>query len=284
LSRPKGAAGGTLRLWVNTIRSTEEEEEDVEERKTRKGAVARFWVLGVVGALVLIIAAVAGVFAANLATDDDSANADTDDRSVDAGAESGELAEARAGGEKPDFYGVRINPPWPKPDFVLTDTGGNDFDIVAETEGYVTLIALGYTNCPDICPTHMLDIREMLRAMDPEDARQVKVIFITTDPARDTPEVLDRWLGLFNPDFIGLTADQETIERVQIAMGVEPAEAVETERARAGGFEYEVTHAAFVYAFDPETELAHLVYPFGIEREHWLHDVTKLVQEGYTGN
>lgn len=181
------------------------------------------------------------------------------------------------------FEGVRVQPQIPKPDFTLTDTEGEPFDIQEETEGYVTLLYLGYTHCPDICPVHMLDIAETLEDMDPEDAEQIKVVFVTTDPERDTPEIIRRWLDLFNEDFIGLTADKETIDQLQRAVGTQPAQQVESDRVEG----YEVNHAAYVMAFTKEDNLAYTVYPVmqdlsGFPREAWLNDMTLLVREGYT--
>lgn len=181
------------------------------------------------------------------------------------------------------FQGVRVQPQIPKPAFTLTDTSGEPFDIQADTEGYVTLLYLGYTHCPDICPLHMFDIAETLKQMDPEDAAQIKVVFVTTDPERDTPEVIRRWLDLFNRDFIGLTADQETLDRLQRAVGTQPAQQVQSDRLEG----YEVNHAAYVMAFTREENLAYTVYPVmqdlsGFPREAWLNDMTLLVREGYT--
>jgi protein SCO1 len=238
------------------------------QQSTNTSLLARYWMMGAIAAVVLVGAIGAGIFAANLTTGNGTANNDA-------------IPELEIGGER-QYYGVRINPPWPKPELVLTDTDGNAFNIVEETEGYVTLVALGYTNCPDYCPMHMHDIATTLRAMDPEDAAQVKVVFITTDPDRDSPEVIRRWLDLFNPNFIGLTGTQDEVDRAQIALGVEPAQRQESDRVGPGG--YEVNHALWVYAFERETNLARLVYPIGVEQDEWLNDITLLVREGYDGS
>lgn len=176
------------------------------------------------------------------------------------------------------FMGATIKPPMPKPDFTLTDTSGEPFDLVKDTEGYVTLLYLGYTHCPDICPTHMLEIAETLKAMDPADVEKVKVVFITTDPDRDTPEVMRHWLDLFDTDFIGLTSDQATLDELQISMGMNPGRGAVTDRSGPDG--YEVSHAAYVLAFGTDN-IAHLAYPGGMGREVWLNDLPKLVREGY---
>jgi protein SCO1 len=197
------------------------------------------------------------------------------------GGDDDEVPSIELGGETPaaaGFRGATINPPMPKPDFTLTDTSGEDFDLIEDTEGYVTLLYLGYTHCPDICPTHMLDIAYTLDAMDPADVEDIKVVFVTTDPERDTPEVMRKWLDLFNEDFIGLTADQATIDQLQIAMGIQPARGAVTDRSGPGG--YEVSHAAYVLAFG-RNNVANLAYPFGMERDIWLNDIPLLVREGF---
>ena len=99
-----------------------------------------------------------------------------------------EATQAASGGgeaSKVIYRGARANPPLPKPDVVLTDTNGDPFDFLAETEGYLTLLYLGYTHCPDICPTHLLELSKVLEAMDPELVERIRVVFITTDPERD---------------------------------------------------------------------------------------------------
>jgi protein SCO1/2 len=82
-----------------------------------------------------------------------------------------------------------LSPPLPKPDFVFTDTSGEAFDFQQETEGYVTLLYFGYTHCPDICPSHMADVAAVIDR-NPDWVEHVKVVFVSVDPARDTPERL----------------------------------------------------------------------------------------------
>lgn len=178
-----------------------------------------------------------------------------------------------------EFTGAKVTPAIPKPDFTLTDTDSEAFDIPNETEGYVTLMYFGYTNCPDICPTHMQDIAATLQKMSEEQRAQVKVLFVTTDPERDTPERLREWLDLFNEDFIGLTGTEEQLADIQRAVGTNAAQKEETQRSGSDG--YDVAHAAYVIAFTKETNTAPLVYPSGITRDTWLNDLTKLVEEGY---
>src|SRR5579863_4228193 len=103
------------------------------------------------------------------------------------------------------YRGGLVTPPLPKPSFTLSTTSGDKFDFRSKTDGYVTLLFFGYTNCPDVCPMHMSNIGTALRKMPANLADQVKLVFVTTDPARDSREVLRSWLDHFDKRFIGLT-------------------------------------------------------------------------------
>src|SRR6516164_1995231 len=92
-----------------------------------------------------------------------------------------------APGNSEIYRGGVVAPPLPKPRFVLTDTSGTPFDFWNRTQGLVTLLFFGYTNCPDQCPLHMANIGVALKKLPPGLADQVKLVFVTTDPRRDTP-------------------------------------------------------------------------------------------------
>ncbi|MBN1091811.1 SCO family protein [Blastococcus sp. TML/M2B] len=132
--------------------------------------------------------------------------------------------------EGPDevYAGFDLAEPYRRPAFTLTDTTGAAYDFRAETAGRPTLLFFGYTNCPDVCPTTMADLTVALRTVDPAIAEQVQVVFVTTDPAFDTPEVLGKYLAQFDADlpvrYVGLTGDQQTIEQAQLSAGVPLAE------------------------------------------------------------
>ncbi len=171
---------------------------------------------------------------------------------------------ARAAPGKADYHGGLVSPPLPKPKFTLTDTSGTAFDFHTKTQGYVTLLYFGYTHCPDMCPLEMSTIAEALKEMPPAVADELKVIFVTTDPARDTGDVLRSWLNHFNKHFIGLTGNEDAILAAQIAANLPPAKksAVHTDGS------YEVGHAAFVLAYTKDN-LAHVIYPVGVREEDW---------------
>lgn len=166
--------------------------------------------------------------------------------------------------------------PQVKPEFVLTDTSGHPFDFQRETAGMVTLLYFGYTSCPDICPAHMATIAAALDQLPSMVADHVRVVFVTTDPERDRPGVLRRWLDRFDPDFVGLTGSQDELVAAQIAANVPVAQ-------REGeGKDYGVSHAAQVIAYTPDG-LAHVVYPFGMRQSNWVNDLPILVKVGSPG-
>jgi protein SCO1/2 len=126
------------------------------------------------------------------------------------------------------YAGLDLAEPYRRPSFTLTDTTGAAFDFKAKTAGTPTLLFFGYTNCPDVCPTTMADIAVALRGLDPALVDRLQVVFVTTDPAQDSPAVLGEFLARFDADlpkrFIGLTGDQATIDQAQLATGVPLAE------------------------------------------------------------
>ena len=169
--------------------------------------------------------------------------------------------------------GPQIVPPLSKPDLRLMDTDGRPFDLRQQTEGYVTLLFFGYTHYPDVCPVHLANIAAALKRIDDDAARRIKVVFITVDPAPDTPPVIRTWLDSFDPRFIGLTGDSASIAWAftQLRLG-HPSDPV-----RVDSGVYTVAHAALVLAFSRD-DLAHVVYPFGIPRDAWERDLRLLAR------
>jgi protein SCO1/2 len=185
------------------------------------------------------------------------------------------LASAQQGGTD-SYRGGIVTPPLPKPRFVLTDTSGAPFDFWSRTQGSVTLLFFGYTDCPDQCPLHMANIGMALKKLPPGFADQVKLVFVTTDPARDTPRELRRWLDNFDKHFVGLTGTEAALEAVQKAAGVPPARKTELPNGS-----YAVAHANFVVAYTKDN-LAHVIYPGGVGKDDWIHDLPLLIQETWS--
>jgi protein SCO1/2 len=177
------------------------------------------------------------------------------------------------------YLGGLIDPPQPKPRFTLTDTSGARFDLSSKTHGYVTLLFFGYTHCPDMCPLQVSMIAKALKEISPGIADQFKVVFVTTDPERDSPEVLRSWLDHFDQRFIGLTGNRAAIDAAQIAANITPAK---KSTVRSDGA-YEVGHAAFVLAYTKDS-LAHVIYPVGMKLEDWIHDLPYLAKETWASH
>lgn len=175
------------------------------------------------------------------------------------------------------YRGGLVSPPLPKPNFTLVDTSGAPFDFRAKTEGSVTLLFFGYTFCPDMCPMQMATIAQALKALPADTAKRFKVVFVTTDPDRDSGQALRTWLDHFDKRFIGLTGSKAAIHAAQLAANVNPAEKSGT----LSDGSYAVNHAAFVIAYTRDN-LAHVIYPVGVKQQDWVHDLTVLATEAWT--
>ena len=165
------------------------------------------------------------------------------------------------------FDGDQVTDPFAKPDVTLTDSEDKPFNLVAGTAGKLTLLYFGYTHCPDVCPTTMATLAALLKALPPADASKIEVVFVSTDPTRDTPAVLHTWLGQFNPSFIGLTGRFGTIQKAASSLSI----AIEPPVATPGGG-YTVTHGAEVIAFDTAGK-GYLVYTAGTSVSQFQHDI-----------
>jgi cytochrome oxidase Cu insertion factor (SCO1/SenC/PrrC family) len=127
--------------------------------------------------------------------------------------------------------------------FTLTDQWGKPRSL-AEFRGKVVLLYFGYTFCPDVCPTDLAAIAAMLRSLGPQ-ATEVQPVFITLDPARDTPEVLRDYVGAFHPSFVALRGSEPETRRVATSFKVyyEKAPLPQSEA-------YLVDHMAFTFLLD----------------------------------
>ena len=163
--------------------------------------------------------------------------------------------------------------PMPRPSFTLTDTQGRPYDFAAATQGRATLLFFGYSNCPDVCPTTMADIAGALREVPAQVRAKVSVVFVTTDPARDTEAALRRWLDRFNPAFVGLRGTPAQVQRVERLIGVPLAE---EDKVPGGG--YSVTHSAQVTAYGAD-DRAHVLYEADAQVSDYRADLPLLVEE-----
>ncbi len=196
------------------------------------------------------------------------------------------LAACAVGDDQPlsphGFVGAELNAPLPKPDLTFTDTHGKPYAFTTATAGQLTLLYFGYTHCPDICPVTMANLAAVIDRMPEEVQRHITVVFVTTDPDRDTPEVIGKWLAAFSPSFVGLTAPDSVLLAAQSVVRVLPA--VKDTNTVPGGKpgDYVVGHAAQVVVYTRDGK-GRLEYPPDTRQKDWAHDLPLLVKFDTTG-
>ena len=180
-----------------------------------------------------------------------------------------------------------------RPSFVLRDTSGSSYDFQAETSGQPTLLYFGYTSCPDECPTAMAGIAAALRETPSALRGKTEVVFVTTDPARDTPQRVRAFLDQFSTEFVGLVGTQAEVDAAQRAVGTTPAAPTgpvptlpgkpdEHEHAAGtaahthdGPLGYGVGHADMIFAFDADDRLP-VLYRGGVRPSDLAADLPRL--------
>ncbi|CAM5629576.1 SCO family protein [Streptomyces spiroverticillatus] len=167
-----------------------------------------------------------------------------------------------------------LDRPYTKPNLVLKDTNGKEYDFREATKGKPTLIYFGYTNCPDVCPLTMSNIAVAYKKLPKADQEKLRVVFVTTDPERDTPKELGKWLkGAGSPDFIGLTGDFPTIQAGarQLGVSIEPSTKDKDGKVTS-------MHTKQVIAFSPKTDAGYLLYTDEATADDYTADLPKIVK------
>ncbi len=170
-----------------------------------------------------------------------------------------------------EFHGTLLDPASAAPDFTLTDQNGEPFHL-GDQRGAVVLLFFGYTSCPDVCPATLALFKQTREALG-DLASGARFVFVTIDPAHDSPERMREYLEQIDPTIFGLTGTEGELEPVWAAYGVyrlaQPAEG-ESE----SGFD----HNARVYVIDRQGNLR-LSYAFGFAVEDVTQDVGQLIGE-----
>ena len=139
--------------------------------------------------------------------------------------------------------------------FKLTDQDGKPITD-ADMKGHPFLVFFGFTHCPDVCPTTLFDVSEVFRSLGP-DAKDVRALFVTVDPERDTPAVMKDYLSSFDPRIVGVTGDDASIK------AAEKAYRVYAKKVPLDGGGYTMDHTAIVYLMNKD---GHFVAPFSLKR------------------
>lgn len=154
-------------------------------------------------------------------------------------------------------------------DFRLTDHNGR-VRTLADFRGKIVAVFFGYTHCPDVCPTTLSDFARALDRLGPQAAR-VQVVFVTVDPERDTPELLQAFVPAFNPSFLGMYGDEATLRQLAKEYKV-----VYQKTSVKGADDYLIDHSAGTYVYDPQGRLR-LLMPYGSSPEAIAQDLKTLL-------
>ncbi|MFJ4920575.1 SCO family protein [Streptomyces sp. NPDC088725] len=167
-----------------------------------------------------------------------------------------------------------LDQPFEKPDLVLKDTKGATYDLREATKGKPTLIYFGYTNCPDVCPLTMSNLAIARKSLTKAEQDQLQVVFITTDPERDTSAELAKWLpAAGDPSFTGLTGDFTDIQAGARKLGI----AIEAPEKQKDGTVLSM-HGAQVIAFSPKTDAGYVLYNDDTSADDYAKDLPKIIK------
>ncbi len=169
------------------------------------------------------------------------------------------------------FRGAEPLKPYDMPDIALTATNEAPFNLINDTPYPVTLFFFGYTHCPDVCLLVMSDLTAALLQLPGDVREQTQLVYVTTDPARDTPEVLRTYLDRYSEDIVGLTGSLDDSSAAAEAMGV----AIEGRRRLSSGG-YEVGHGAQVIGFLGDR--APVIWTQGTPVSDLVADITQLAR------
>jgi len=173
----------------------------------------------------------------------------------------------------PDFASAIVEPPKTLPAFELVADGGKPFRL-ADLQGQVVVVYAGYTHCPDVCPLtlgHLTVARGLLPAAVRDD---VRVVMVTVDPDRDTPELINQYVHYFDPTFIGVSGSTDEVLATLHEWGVHP----ECSTPDANGA-YTVSHPATLFILNRDGKLR-LQMSHTLPPEDMARDLALVAKEG----
>ncbi|MFN2359812.1 MAG: SCO family protein [Marinobacter sp.] len=175
------------------------------------------------------------------------------------------------GGEE-SWRGKDISGLMPDLAFELTGTSG-DTVTAEETDGEIRMVFFGFTSCPDVCPTTLQKLSSAVKDMPGELQDDTRIVFVSVDPQRDTPERIDSYVDFFSERAIGLTGEEKALrelsKRYRTTFGYDDPDAEGN---------YNVSHSGAVYVFDREGN-ARLLFRPGMTVEDIRTDLVELAQE-----
>jgi len=184
------------------------------------------------------------------------------------------LGVAACGSNEPQgFASHEVNPPTALPEFQLIAEGNRPFTL-SELKGKVVVVYVGYTHCPDLCPLTMGNLGIAKKQLPKSVRDDIAVVMITADPARDTPELISRYVHFFDPSFIGVSGSTDAVLAALQDWDISP----ECSPPKEDG-SYTVSHPATSFILNREGKLR-LQMPHGLEPDVIVHDLTQVAKEG----
>lgn len=163
----------------------------------------------------------------------------------------------------------------------LPDTHGKTRTL-ADFRGKVVVLFFGYTQCPDVCPTSLAELAEARKQLG-DDGQRLQVVFVSVDPTRDTPAILDQYMAAFDPSFVALRpVDDLAVAAVTRQFHIYAAKSGVPAAGKgasdsAAALAYTVDHTAASFVFDPSGKLR-LYARDGQGVSRWVHDVRLLLK------
>jgi protein SCO1/2 len=180
------------------------------------------------------------------------------------------LAIEPCGADAPaTFKAGTFDPPRPAPDFSLQGSDGHELRI-GRFQGKVVMLAFGYSSCTEVCPVTLATFAQARRKLGAA-ASDVQVLYLTVDPQRDVPERLKKFLGGFDPSFIGGTGTEAQLAAVRKDYGV-TATRIPTKD------NYTYSHSSFTYLLDRAGRIRALM-PYGHGADDYVNDLSILLKE-----
>lgn len=185
---------------------------------------------------------------------------------------AGLLLAGCGGGDEATGFAGTTHDPYPVPATPLTDTSGAPYSLAADTDKPLTLVFFGYTRCDDFCPMVMTSLASALTRLDEEQREKVDLVFVTTDPNRDTPEVLRRYLDRYDPEAVGLTGELQTIVDVARPLAIHVDDGSELP---GGGYDV-AAHSTYVTAIGAD-DTARVVWDMDTSSAQFAADIIALL-------
>jgi protein SCO1/2 len=162
-----------------------------------------------------------------------------------------------------------FDPPRPAPEIALPSSKGTPLKL-SDYRGKVVVLEFGFSHCPAVCPVSLASLAQAKQQLGPR-GKDVQVLFVTVDPARDTAERLHAWLANFDPGFVGVTGSEAQIAQVLKDYGISAAK-----HPVKGSNEYSMSHSSYLYFIDRQGRQRAMM-PFGRPAADIAHDLAILL-------